>query len=86
MNPRVIVTGNSGDGFSFRIEDVVPEDRHNRHRDAYGTILAPFVRWEGGLLSAPSIADLKSRLRLMLKACDAPALYLTDPELKEWGK
>jgi len=74
-NFRVIISGNSGDGFSCRIEDVYTGERSD---------VAVFVEHLPGLCSASSIEDLKKKLTKMLTACDKPALVLTRQELKEW--
>ena len=74
-NFRVIVSGNSGDGFSFRIEDVYTGGR---------PFYSQFVDHTDGLHSGSSIEDLKTKLREMLAACDEKPLYLTRPELREW--
>ncbi len=73
-NFRVIVSGNSGDGFRFRLEDVYG----GPHED-----VAPFVQHPEGLLVASSVAELQARLRALLRACEQPVLTLTRPMLRE---
>jgi len=77
-NYRVIVSGNSGDGFNYRIEDVYQNKGH------YDGEIAPFVNHLSGLCFGSSIEDLKKELKEMLAACDKKLLYLTRQELKEW--
>ena len=74
-NFRVIVSGNSGDGFSYRIEDI--------YTGMQGDVL-PFVEHRPyGVCCATSVEELKKRLEELLEACDKPVMYLTAQELKE---
>ena len=78
-NFRVVVNGNSGDGFLYRIEDVHKTDAFPSAHE-----VEPFVKHGPyGLCCASSIEDLKKRLRELLVACDKPAMYLTRQELRE---
>ncbi len=61
-NYRVIVSGNSGDGLFYRIEDVnlISDHRHGlfiKHNARTG-----------------SVEELRTRLKEMLVACDRPPL------------
>jgi len=84
-NFRVIVSGNSGDGFHYRIEDVHPRPGLDGFT---GREIHPFISHgiDGGdLCSAGSIEDLKALLKEMLVACDKKPMYITRPVLREVG-
>jgi len=83
-NFRVIVSGNSGDGFHFRIEDVDPKAGFD---ETTGREYGPFVLHgvDGSqLCTAGSVGGLKAKLREMIRACDKKPLYMTRPKLQEW--
>ena len=73
-NFRVIVSGNSSDGFSYRIEDVYAGFLDNVY---------PFVNHEPSIVASNSVDNLKAILKQMLEACDKPPLRLTRQELVE---
>ena len=66
-NFRVIKSGNSSDGFIYRIEDVY------QYLDAHPEV-HPFVIHDGGIATACSVEELRERLKEMIEACDKPCL------------
>ena len=69
-NFRVIVSGNSGDGFHYRIEDVYDGQMDN---------VSMFVQHiHDGLCSGASVDDIKRTLNAMLEACDKPVLCVRE--------
>lgn len=73
-NYRVIISGNSGDGFIYRIEDIYFRQASD---------ISPFVQHIPSIVSASSIEELKNILREMLEACDKKLLVLQPEQLVE---
>jgi hypothetical protein len=61
MSYRVVVSGNSGDGLFYRVEDFDPQSNG-------------FVKHLPNLTTAGSVEELKERLLAMADACDKPLL------------
>lgn len=78
FNPRVIVSGNSGDGFNYRIEDVYNGSNPNM----FGDRVSLFVNHSQNLVCASSVKDLKRTLQAMLDACNKPVLAIDQPAPK----
>lgn len=75
-NFRVIVDGNSSDGFWYHIEDVI--EKNGCH---------PIIRHEPyGIACGHDLKDLKKTLRAMLVACDKPVCVIDSPKLRELPK
>lgn len=66
MAYRVIVDGNSGDGFRYRIEDMYDFSKHGNYQIV--------SHGEDVLAARGSLDDLRKKLREMLAACDKPLL------------
>ena len=72
-NLRVIMSGNSSDGFLYRIEDVCEQEG-----------FSPFCEHQPyGIACGSTVDELKKRLKEMLAACEKPPLKLDTPRLRE---
>ena len=75
MTFRVVVSGNSGDGFTYRIEQMAAHQEPG---------MCPFVSRD--LVEAGSLAELRRQLEACLEALDRPVLSY-EPKLvehKDW--